>query len=270
METGMSTACFFCRLYNEESVRRMADMGIKDIELFFSAMVEYKKPFTDEIRRICDGEGVRVRSVHALCTQFEPQLFSMHERQREEAFSIYRQVLDAAAELSAGIYVFHGPMNVKRAKTLHVNYERTGERVTVLAEEAKQRGVRLTYENVHWCWYARPGFARNVLAHTYSDNLYFTLDIKQAAQSGYEVAEYIDDMGDRLAHIHVCDYRKDPKRGMIPCLPFDGEMDWDGMKAKLNEMNYNGLMMLEVYPSDYKTYDDLLDNYNEVKQFFAD
>ncbi len=270
METGMSTACFFCRLYNEESIRKMADMGIRNVELFFSAMGEYQKTFTDEIRRICDGEGVRVRSVHALCTQFEPQLFSMHDRQREEALTVYQQVLDAAAELSAGVYVFHGPMNLKRAKTFHVNYERAGERTGVLAEAAKQRGVKLAYENVHWCWYAKPGFAQKLLEHTDSDNLYFTLDIKQAAQSGYEVAEYVEDMGDKLAHIHVCDYRKDEKRGIVPCLPFEGEMDWGGMKEKLNAMDYHAMMMLEVYPSDYRTYDDLLDNYHKVRDFFAD
>lgn len=268
MEAGMSTACFFCRLYNEDSVREIAKLGIKDIELFFSAMMEYKKPFTDEIRRICDGEGMRVRSVHALCTQFEPQLFSMHERQREEALSIYSQVVDAAAELSAGIYVFHGPMNLKHARTFHVNYERAGERVTVLAEQARQRGVKLAYENVHWCWYAQPGFAQNILKYTQSDNLYFTLDIKQAAQSGYEVTDYIGDMGSRLAHVHVCDYRKDPQKGIIPCLPFDGEMDFGSMKNKLEEVGYDGVMMLEVYPSDYKTYGDLLDNYRKVAEFF--
>lgn len=270
METGMSTACFFCRLYNEDAIRKMAELGIKDMELFFSALMEYKKPFTDEVRRICDGEGAHIRSVHALCTQFEPQLFSMHDRQREEALDIYRQVLDAAAELSAGIYVFHGPMNVKRAKTFHVNYGMAGERVSLLAEEAKQRGVKLAFENVHWCWYQQPGFAQQLLRHTESDNLYFTLDIKQAAQSGYEVAEYLDDMGDRLAHIHVCDYKKDPQKGIIPCLPFDGEMDWAGMRKKLQGSGYKGRMMLEVYPSDYKTYGDLMKNYREVAAFFAD
>ena len=270
MKTGMSTACFFCRLYNEDAVREMADLGIKDIEIFFSAMMEYKKEFTDEINRICDGEGMRVRSIHALCTQFEPQLFSAHQRQREEALDTYRRVTDAAQQLRADIYVFHGAMNVKRAKTFCVNYEWAGECVTVLADEAKERGVRLAYENVHWCWYQQPGFARELLKYVGSDNLYFTLDIKQAAQSGFEVSEFIGDMNGRLAHIHLCDYRKDNEKGIIPCLPFEGEMDWQGMRKQLKQMNYDGMLMLEVYPSDYDTYEDLLANYNKTAGFFAE
>ena len=62
MKTGMSTACFFCRLYNEEAVRKMAELGVRDMEVFFSAMSEYEKPFTDELRRITQGEGAHIRS----------------------------------------------------------------------------------------------------------------------------------------------------------------------------------------------------------------
>lgn len=269
MKTGMSTACFFCRLYNEEAVRKMAELGVRDMEVFFSAMSEYEKPFTDELRRITQGEGAHIRSIHALCTQFEPQLYSAHQRQYEEALDVFEKVTDAAAAVGAGTYVFHGPMNVKRAKTFHVNYEFAGERTAVLAERAKKKGIKLAWETVHWCWYAQPGFARELLRHTDSDNLYFTLDIKQAAQSGYEVMDYIDDMNGRLAHIHVCDYRKDAEKGIIPCLPFEGEMDWAGMREKLAGLDYRGLLMLEVYPGDYGSYGELMKTYNRLSEFFG-
>ena len=268
MKTGMSTACFFCRLYNEEAVKKMAELGVRDIEIFFSALSEYEKPFTDESRHITQGEDIHIRSVHALCTQFEPQLFSAHQRQYEEALDVFERVTDAGAEVGAEIYVFHGPMNVKRTRAFHVNYEFTGERAAVLAERAKKKGLKLAWETVHWCWYAQPGFARELIRHTDSDNLYFTLDVKQAAQSGYEVMDYLDDMGGRLAHIHVCDYRKDPEKGTVPCLPFEGEMDWSGMRKKLDEMDYRGILMLEVYPGDYGSYDDLMQNYDRVTEFF--
>ncbi len=268
MKTGMSTACFFCKLYNEDAVREIARLGVKEIEIFFSARMEYQKAFTDEIKRICDGEGIRVRSVHSLCTQFEPQLFSDHGRQFEEALCVYHEVLDAAANLGAEVYVFHGAMYLKRAKTFRLDYEWVGERISLLAEQAKENQVKLAYENVHWCWYHEPGFAKELLRYTSSDNLYFTLDIKQAAQSGHDVFAYMDDMGDRLAHVHVCDFKKDPQKGIIPCLPFAGEMDWQGMKERLAQMNFDGMMMLEVYPADYSSYDELLENYGKVEAFF--
>ena len=147
MKTGMSTACFFCRLYNEDAVREMAALGVKDIEIFFSANMEYQKPFTDELRRICDGEGMRVRSVHSLCTQFEPQLFSEHPRQYDEAMNVFHQVVDAAAELSAGVYVFHGAMNIKRARTFRVDSEWAGEK-DVYKSQARDKGTEFADVNV--------------------------------------------------------------------------------------------------------------------------
>ncbi len=268
MKTGMSTACFFCRLYNEESVEKMAESGIREMEIFFSSMSEYEKDFTNGLRRTADNAGARIRSIHALCTQFEPQLYSAHTRQFQEALDVFDRVSDAAADLGAEIYVFHGPMNVKRAKALNINYAFAGERTAMLAERAKQKGIKLAYETVHWCWYQQPGFAKELLAHAHSDNLYFTLDIKQAAQSGYEIADYLDDMGGRLAHIHVCDYKKDPQKGIVPCLPFTGEMDWDGLRTRLKGIGFDGTLMLEVYPGDYGSYDELMETNRRVTEFF--
>ena len=122
----MSTACFFCRLYNEESVAKMAKLGVREMEIFFSAMSEYEKTFTDGLRRTATNAGARIRSIHALCTQFEPQLYSAHKRQYMEALDIFDRATDAAANLGAEIYVFHGPMNVKRAKTFRVKLRPRG------------------------------------------------------------------------------------------------------------------------------------------------
>lgn len=111
MVTGISTACFFGGPFNEEALQIIGNMGVSDVEMFFSASMEYEKNFLDELLKICMGEGMRIRSVHALSTQFEPQLFSIHPRQVAEAMDVYKRVLEAAQVLGAGIYVFHGPMS---------------------------------------------------------------------------------------------------------------------------------------------------------------
>jgi len=268
MVTGISTASFFGGPFNEEALRIIGKMGVRNVELFFSAHMEYQKPFLDEVLQICKGEGMQIRSVHALSTQFEPQLFSRHQRQAEEAMDTFKCVLEAAQVLGAGIYVFHGPMRVKVARKFTPDFEMIGERTYRLAEEAKKYGVKFTYENVHWCWYQSPGFAKQLMEHCPSDNLFFTLDMKQAAQSGYDMFQYIDDMGDRLAHIHLCDYRKDAEEGIIPCAPFEGEADWQGMRNKLDEIFYEGLLMLEIYLNNYRDYDDLYRIYDDVRRFF--
>lgn len=268
MKTGISTACFFCKLMNEDALKKIGELGVREAEVFFSANMEYEKPFTDELNRICDGEGIAIRSVHALCTPFEPQLFSAHPRQVQEAADTFDRVTDAAARLRAEIYVFHGAMDVKRARKLNIDFVRTGKIVGDLARRAKKKSVKLAYENVHWCWYSQPGFAKKLTAQPGTEDLYFTLDIKQAVQSGYPIGDYIDDMGGRLAHVHLCDYIADEKKGIVPALPFSGQTDWRDLKERLQNAGFDGTAMLEVYPSDYSSYDELAEVYRKTKDFF--
>lgn len=269
MNTGMSTACFFGRVYNEEALRIMGEMGVRDTELFFSARSEYHPSYLSEVRSICDAHGMNIRSVHPMGTAFEPQLLSFHDRQFEEALVTYHEVLAAAQFLGAGVYVFHGPMYLKRARRFSPDYAFAGERLSHLAQIAAGYGVALCYETVHWCWYHFPQFAPELLAHVTSDNLFFTLDLKQAAQSGYSPIEYIDAMDGRLKHVHLCDFKKQPDGSIVPCLPFGGESDWDEIRRRLQELSFSGWLMQEVYMNDYKNYEQLMENFGKLRQFFA-
>lgn len=264
----MSTACFFGREFNEDALRTMGRMGVRDAELFFSTRGEYAPEFLHEVRAVLRSEDIHIRSVHAFGTQFEPQLLSFHERQFREALTVYHEVLAAAEYLGAGVLVFHGPMYLKRAKRFSPDYPFAGERVSQLADTAADYGVRLCYETVHWCWYHFPDFAPKLLEHVTSDNLYFTLDLKQAAQSGFSPIEYIDKMDGRLQHVHVCDYSVKPDGSILPCLPFTGQAPWGEIKGKLESIAFEGWLMLEVYMNDYKDYAQLTENFRAVRQFF--
>lgn len=268
MEVGMSTACFFGRLLNEEALREIGDMGIHLAEVFFAGQCEYAPSFLHELRQIAREKDVRIRSIHAFTTQFEPQLLSIHPRQYGEAMETLYKVLSAAQTLGADTYVFHGPPYLKTARKLEIDYARVGRTISEIADLAADYGVRLCYETVHWCWYQFPDFAPRLLEHVESDNLFFTLDMKQAAQSGYEMSEYIDKMDGRLAHVHVCDFRVDPRRGTVPCMPMQGQADWNGLRSKLRDVGFSGDMMLEVYTRDYDTREQLLESYDAVRSFF--
>lgn len=270
MEFGMSTACFYGAELNEDALMKIAQMGIPNAEIFFAGMTEYEPSFVRRLRKIAKDNGVRIRSVHALTTQFEPQLFTAHPRQFDEAMDLYCRVLEAAETLGASAYVFHGPAFLKKARHMKVDFERTGERFSMLADVASEYGVRLCYETVHWCWYQYPEFAQKLLEHVYSDNLRFTLDMKQAAQSGYDCCEYIDKMGGRLSHVHVCDYRVEPDGGVEPAMPMEGQADWSSLRDKLWEIGYDELLMLEVYTMNYQSLQELLDSYEQVKRFFSE
>ena len=270
MKTGMSTACFFPSVYTEQAVDMIAKRGINTIEIFFSCMAEYDAGFIFDLKKRVEDNGISVYSVHALSTQFEPQLFSMQKRARQEARGIFMRVLEAAAALGAGAYVFHGPTNVKRNKISGLNYRYIAETAGELADLARGYGVRLAWENVHWCWYAEPAFAERLLAQPGTGNIYFTLDLKQAAQSGYSPSEYLKPIRSRLADVHVCDWVNGAERGVMPVLPFRGEADLGALKSDLKTCGYDGALIYEVYRDGYGGSEELFGNYRMFETFFSD
>ena len=268
MIVGMSTACFFPDIYTEQAVIEIGKMHIRNIEVFFSCLSEYRPSFVREVKRRAEDCGINIYSIHALSLQFEPQLFSKHERARNDSLEIYKQVLEAGAMLGAKAYVFHGPSHVKHAKKMRLNYGYIAEKVDPLASLAQEHGIKLAWETVHWCWYRDPDFPVKLMQHTPHDNLYFTLDVKQAAQAGHDPAEYIAATGGKLANVHLCDYRYSEEKGMGPTLPFEGDLNIEALKSELAACGYDGPVILEVYSSNYQDYTQLQENYNRVNQFF--
>ncbi|MDD5018417.1 MAG: sugar phosphate isomerase/epimerase [Eubacteriales bacterium] len=268
MVFGMSTACFYPNIYIEQAIDIIADMRVKNVEVFFNCMSEYNMTFVKELKKRIDDRGISAYSIHALSLQFEPQLFSRYPRAREEAFDIYKQVLEAGAELGAGVYVFHGPSHVKRAKKMILDYPYIAERTDCLADTAKGYGIKLAWENVHWCWYSKPDFANELLDRVNTDNLYFTLDIKQAAQSGFDPVDFLGHTKGRLVNIHLCDYTHS-ENGITPALPFDGIMDFDAFRKALKEIEYDYAMILEVYSSNYTSHTQLQDNFTHIESYFS-
>lgn len=270
MIIGMSTACFFPNLYTEDALNAIGKMQIKNAEVFLCCMSEYRVHFIKELKKRLQDNGINTYSIHALSLQFEPQLFSDHQRARQDAEDIFKQVIDAAAELGAKSYTFHGPSNVKHARKISINYPKAAQTVSVLADKAYNNGVKLAWENVHWCWYARPEFASEIIKYTESEHLYFTLDIKQAAQAGCDPADYIKHTGGRLANIHVCDYSISDERGIYPVLPFKGNMDFAAFKTALKDADYVNALIYEVYSHNYSDASELKSNFEQFETFFSE
>ena len=118
---------------------------------------------------------------------------------------------------------------------------------------------------MYWCWYSDPKFAVKLLENTKGDNIYFTLDIKQAIKSGYLPEEFLYNMGDRVANVHVCDFDRDGKL----YLPGMGEYHFQGLYEQLYKQGYRGPVMLEVYRSNYRHYLDMLKSMNFLNNIFS-
>ncbi len=110
-------------------------------------------------------------------------------------------------------------------------------------------------------------FGEKLLEHVHSQNFGFTLDIKQAAQSGVGALKYLPIMAERLKNVHICDFVH-TESGMQTCLPFRGEMNFAALRQGLLEANYEGPVMLEVYQHDYESEEELFCCYQSVADFF--
>lgn len=264
MITGMSTSCFFGRLTVEEAIDVMAKMGVKTAEIFLNTFSEYEPGYISELKKRIDDTDISVFSVHPHGVQYEPQLFSRYERSRIDAEVIYRKVLEAASVLGAKRYVCHGSIALKRNGSLP-DMQRIAKTVDRLCDIASEYDVRFCYENVHWCLFNRPEFATELLKYTDNKNLGFTLDVKQAAQSGYEILDYAKAMSYRISDLHICDFVREPN-GVRPVLPPNGELDIPALKSALKD--YNGAAILEVYGDNYKDFAEFKTVYDKFTKLF--
>ncbi len=268
MQVGISTATFFTKLQTEETLLHIAELGASSYEAFLSGFLEYEREFIDDLYKRQSSLGLQCTALHTLGSQFEPQLFSIAQRQRQGAEYVFLKTLEGAARLQAPLYVMHGLFHLKRS-AMNPNFERWGQRLSELCRIASSFGVRLTLENVHWCMYARNGLATLLEPFVLDSGLGYTLDVKQAMQSGDSVESYLQDMGERLCNVHLCDVimRGDE---MDTCLPGRGKVDFTALAEAIKRQNPKASVTMEVYAPDYRSMDELKQSYQWLCGIFAE
>ena len=205
MKVGISTASLFLRKNNEEALPLFDAWGVPCAEVFLTSFCEYAPAFAHTLAAA--KGGVEIHSVHVLNTQYEPQLYAEHPRVLEDANGWLREVLASANILGARNYTFHGIARLKR--TFRENWQRFSAITAQIYETCRAAGVRLCYENVEWALYNRPGLF--ALLKKDCPDLGGVLDIKQARITGYDWREYLADMGESLATVHVSDVTAEAK-----------------------------------------------------------
>lgn len=245
MKVGVSTASLFLRKNNEEALPLLQSLGIGTAEVFLTSFFEYGFPFADTLAK--NKGNIDVNSIHILNTQFEPQLFNAHPRVRADAYYWLDKVLQSAKHLSAPYYTFHGTARMKRAARLseNDNFPKMIDGFRGIISACESYGVKLCLENVEWATYNRVGVFEKLKKELPA--LGGVLDIKQARISEYSYEEYLSEMGDRLAYVHVSDCDKNGKM----CLPGKGAFDFDTLIKRLQDVGFDGALLVEVYTDNY-------------------
>ncbi len=256
MKVGISTASLFGRMHTEEAVQFLSENKVPCAEIFLESYCEYKKEY-GKLLKTAKG-GMPIHSVHVLTTQFEPQLYSLNDRAKEDSFELLKGVMEVASLVGAKYYTFHGGARFKKTP-FKIDFERVGYITQQIIDVCAESGVELAYENVHWGYYNYVGFFSELRKHV--KNLKATLDIKQARQSGIDYCEFISEMGRDIATVHLSDIDDSGKM----CLPGKGKTNFNDLFSRLNDVGFNGALLLEVYKNDFETYDELFESLEFVK-----
>jgi len=264
MIVGVSTASIFNKAMVEDTPSMLSAIGCRDIEVFLNTFSEYRPDFVRLLRSRIDGEGLRVYSVHPMSNQFEAQLFSIHPRQKADAFSVYRQALNAGKILGATHYVMHGSPHLGgTAKNLEM------ERITPVFRElldvAAEYGITLCLENVSWCFFHAPAFGRELSKRLGDHRLKFVLDVKQAIRSGEDPFAFVEAVGEDLENWHLCDYAFDEGGKLSLKMPGKGQCDFAALGQAMVRAGYRGPAFVEVYSDMYKDLGELKEAFDFIK-----
>lgn len=255
MLAGISTACFYPML-TEHALKRIADAGVAAAEVFFNAPSEYEDGFVRELRRIADGGGTRIASVHPFTSGLEPLLFfSGYERRYLDGIEMYKRFFHAANLLGAPLLVLHGD---RRDDGNHRPYERYFELFDGLARAGRAMGVTVAQENVPRCASWQPAFFAAM--HKALPDARFVLDTKQSVRAGIPIADMVRAMGSAIAHLHISDHAPEND-----CLPIGkGGLDLHALLCLLRENGFDGAVLLELYRDSYGEYSELTDSYHKI------
>ena len=256
---GISSASFFHRMDIEDVVSDLGAHRIPIAELFLNTFSEYEEGFVSLLAERARAAGLTIYSVHPMGSQFEPQLFSIHHRQRVDALRIFERVLRAAKQLNASCYVMHGAAHLSGAAK-NLQPDRVVPIFADLCAMARGYGVTLTLENVSWGMFRTPDYGLR-LSDRLGDALHYTLDVKQAVRGGHTPADYIEAVGELIANLHLCDYRRAADGTWKWLLPGRGDCDFAGVFTRLAQKGYGGPAFVEVYSDSYGDLSELYEGY---------
>ena len=242
----------------------LSPMGCQLIEVFLNTFSEYRPDFVRLLRQRIDDAGLNVYSVHPMSSQFESQLFSIHPRQKADAFCVYREALNAGRILGATHYVMHGSPHLGgTAKNLEL--ERIAPIFGELMDVAAEYGITLCLENVSWCFFHAPAFGAELKERLGDHRLKFVLDVKQAVRSGEDPFAFVDAVGEDLANWHLCDYAFDDAGKLSLKMPGQGQCDFKALGAAMIEKGYRGPAFVEVYSDMYADLEQLIASYVTIR-----
>lgn len=256
MKIGVSTASLY-PLETERALQLVCDNGVECTEVFINSPSETETDFVNNLRRIKESSETEIVSIHPCGSACEPFfLFSNYYRRFLDYLEYYKRFYFTAQALGAKYVVMHGDSALGK-----LPMEEYCNRLMLLNEEAQKYGVTLTHENVNKYRASRPVFIDAINQST-CGKMKYTFDVKQSVRAGFTPNEIFDAMGENIVNVHISDHNE-----FKDCLlPGKGNYDFSALFNRLENQNYKGACLVEVYNNAYTTESELFDAYKFVKK----
>lgn len=260
MEIGMSSATFYPNVMTENSIRIMKNLGFNLGEIFLNCPSEYESDFIARLNEERYKYDFDIVSIHSFSSAFEPYIFDSYKRRTKDMLKTFKKVCMAGNLLHAKFYTFHG---MKLQSLEQLDFKHIIDIYDALVYTASEFNIKLCQENVSWCMSADPKFI-SILNERCSNAPFYTLDIKQAYKACICIEDYISVMGNRLVNLHL----NDRSSKEVCLLPGRGNIDFTTIKTKLENIDYQGVGIIEVYSDNYKNYDEIRKSGETLKKVF--
>lgn len=257
MKLGVSTASYY-PLETELALEEVVKLKSQVTEVFFNAESELKDSFIDMLLDIKSKGKTEIVSVHPTMSLAESfMIFSGYERRFREALDKYKRYSEVAACLGAKYIIMHGgkPNGILSDKEYC-------ERYMQLKEATLKNGVTVLQENVAHFRAGEIEFLRS-MRDILGNDAEFCIDIKQAIRCGYEPMPLVEELYVNTRHYHISDH----STASDCLLPSMGNFNFGEFFDFLEEKQYKGSCIIEIYRNSYKEFSDIKKSYKYLQKF---
>ncbi|MDE6784237.1 MAG: sugar phosphate isomerase/epimerase [Ruminococcus sp.] len=254
MITGISTACLYPQPI-EESLYNLAVNGVSCVELFVNTHSELQKGFACNLAEMMRKFEICCPSVHPFTCEIEQiMFFSEYERRFDDILEYYKLYFQFMNIVGAKIFVFHGGKS-DRGREFYC------ERYSRLFRLGREFGVTVAVENVSRCQSRSSAFIRDI-SSILGNEFAFVLDTKQALRAGESPFAFLDAAGGKTVHVHISDSSE-----LGDCMLIGrGNFRFRQFFEKLNALNPDASVILELYRSGFNGISDLISSGNILRK----
>ena len=255
MKKGISELSFPPGMSLEEIFEISQEAGFEGIELMVKEKGELsigsREETWEKVRNLSKKNNLEVMSLVSLL-QWEYPLTSPHREVRDKSLDITKRMIEMAPYLGVEkVLIIPGMVSRGLKGEMISSYETTlntlKEILKKLLPLAEKKGVTLCLENVWNKFLLSPLEFRELIDEFSHPLLKVYFDVGNVLLYGFP-EDWIRILGERIALVHVKDYRLDigTSRGFVPLL--QGDVNWREVVKALKEIGYEGYLIAEIGP----------------------